>query len=159
MCIRDSFWAKLRVQLHLPPVRSLDLLISPGTLRTIFTHIYLLTRADLHVLTGEERNHFRAWVMGIDLYHVICTWHACIILPDPLTASLSPVSRVVWSIPLRHGPIWPIMIWVSVTIPRVLAGEIAASLSITLCWYTSAGFIAHLQSPIANVQFFIAYTF
>ena len=70
---RDLFWAKLRVQLHLPPVRSLDLLISPGTLRTIFTHIYLLTRADLHVLTGEERNHFRAWVMGIDLYHVICT--------------------------------------------------------------------------------------
>ena len=28
----DLFWAKLRVQLHLPPLRSLDLLISPGTL-------------------------------------------------------------------------------------------------------------------------------
>ena len=27
----DLFWAKLRVQLHLPPLRSLDLLISPGT--------------------------------------------------------------------------------------------------------------------------------
>ena len=29
----DLFWANLRVQLHLPPLRSLDLLISPGTLR------------------------------------------------------------------------------------------------------------------------------
>ena len=28
----DLFWAKVRVQLHLPPLRSLDLLISPGTL-------------------------------------------------------------------------------------------------------------------------------
>ena len=28
----DLFWANLRVQLHLPPLRSLDLLISPGTL-------------------------------------------------------------------------------------------------------------------------------
>ena len=27
----DLFWAKVRVQLHLPPLRSLDLLISPGT--------------------------------------------------------------------------------------------------------------------------------
>ena len=26
----DLFWAKVRVQLHLPPLRSLDLLISPG---------------------------------------------------------------------------------------------------------------------------------
>ena len=29
----DLFWANVRVQLHLPPLRSLDLLISPGTLR------------------------------------------------------------------------------------------------------------------------------
>ena len=29
----DLFWANLRVQLHLPPLRSLDLLISPVTLR------------------------------------------------------------------------------------------------------------------------------
>ena len=28
----DLFWAKVRVQLHLPPLRYLDLLISPGTL-------------------------------------------------------------------------------------------------------------------------------
>ena len=28
----DLFWANVRVQLHLPPLRSLDLLISPGTL-------------------------------------------------------------------------------------------------------------------------------
>ena len=28
----DLLWARLRVQLHLPPLRSLDLLISPGTL-------------------------------------------------------------------------------------------------------------------------------
>ena len=27
----DLFWANLKVQLHLPPLRSLDLLISPGT--------------------------------------------------------------------------------------------------------------------------------
>ena len=27
----DLFWANVRVQLHLPPLRSLDLLISPGT--------------------------------------------------------------------------------------------------------------------------------
>ena len=26
------FWANMRVQLHLPPLRSLDLMISPGTL-------------------------------------------------------------------------------------------------------------------------------
>ena len=31
----DLFWAKLRVQLHLPPLRSLDLLISPGTLSNV----------------------------------------------------------------------------------------------------------------------------
>ena len=35
----DLFWAKVRVQLHLPPLRSLDLLISPGAL----TETYLLT--------------------------------------------------------------------------------------------------------------------
>ena len=29
----DLFWANLKVQLHLPPLRSLDLLVSPGTLR------------------------------------------------------------------------------------------------------------------------------
>ena len=28
----DLFWATLKVQLHLPPLRSLDLLISPGTM-------------------------------------------------------------------------------------------------------------------------------
>ena len=28
----DLFWANVRVQLHLPPLRPLDLLISPGTL-------------------------------------------------------------------------------------------------------------------------------
>ena len=33
----DLFWANLRVQLHLPPLRSLDLLISPGTqIETVF---------------------------------------------------------------------------------------------------------------------------
>ena len=31
----DLFWAKVRVQLHLPPLRSLDLLISPGTLMEV----------------------------------------------------------------------------------------------------------------------------
>ena len=40
----DLFWAKLRVQLHLPPLRSLDLLISPGTLSALhpqaWTYIY-----------------------------------------------------------------------------------------------------------------------
>ena len=36
----DLFWAKLRVQLHLPPLRSLDLLISPGTL-SVFVDVKL----------------------------------------------------------------------------------------------------------------------
>ena len=39
----DLFWAKVRVQLHLPPLRSLDLLISPGTLALhpqAWTYIY-----------------------------------------------------------------------------------------------------------------------
>ena len=31
----DLFWANLKVQLHLPPLRSLDLLISPGTLISV----------------------------------------------------------------------------------------------------------------------------
>ena len=31
----DLFCANLKVQLHLPPLRSLDLLISPGTLMTM----------------------------------------------------------------------------------------------------------------------------
>ena len=40
----DLFWAKLRVQLHLLPLRSLDLLISPGTLGSwCFTLSCLLT--------------------------------------------------------------------------------------------------------------------
>ena len=38
----DLFWAKLRVQLHLPPLRSLDLLISPGTLRCC-TYAHLMS--------------------------------------------------------------------------------------------------------------------
>ena len=37
----DLFWAKLRVQLHLPPLRSLDLLISPGTLSCIHDDEFL----------------------------------------------------------------------------------------------------------------------
>ena len=36
----DLFWANLRVQLHLPPLRSLDLLISPGTLTLAFESGY-----------------------------------------------------------------------------------------------------------------------
>ena len=31
----DLFWAILKVQLHLPPLRSVDLLISPGTLQVM----------------------------------------------------------------------------------------------------------------------------
>ena len=31
----DLFWANLKVQLHLPPLRSLDLLISPGRSRPV----------------------------------------------------------------------------------------------------------------------------
>ena len=33
----DISWAKVRVQLHLPPLRSLDLLISPGTAKVTVT--------------------------------------------------------------------------------------------------------------------------
>ena len=39
----DLFWAKVRVQLHLPPLRSLDLLISPGTLYLTYSVLPLLT--------------------------------------------------------------------------------------------------------------------
>ena len=38
-----SFWANLKVQLHLPPLRSLDLLISPGTLRFFVRDLSLLS--------------------------------------------------------------------------------------------------------------------
>ena len=33
--IHDPFWANLRVQLHLPPLRSLDLAWNPGLLRSL----------------------------------------------------------------------------------------------------------------------------
>ena len=38
----NPFWANVRVQLHLPPLRSLDLLISPGTLKLNFLAFMLL---------------------------------------------------------------------------------------------------------------------
>ena len=41
----DLFWAKLRVQLRLPPLRSLDLLISPGTLMQAPKTMGLYTRS------------------------------------------------------------------------------------------------------------------
>ena len=43
----DLLWAKMRVQLHLPPLKSLDLLISPGTLH------YTLSFMLLNVHGGE----------------------------------------------------------------------------------------------------------
>ena len=62
----DLFWAKLRVQLHLPPLRSLDLLISPGTLKKERKkdapqwHIYSLSQAHsvTQVCTGITQNQF-----------------------------------------------------------------------------------------------------
>ena len=41
----DLFWASLKVQLHLPPLRSLDRLISPGTLLTLHSYS-VLTNTD-----------------------------------------------------------------------------------------------------------------
>ena len=65
----DLFWANLRVQLHLPPLRSLDLLISPGTLiwrwgkREI---IYLSLRChhqnDSCIKMGSDESHFNVSV-------------------------------------------------------------------------------------------------
>ena len=47
----DLFWAKLRVQLHLPPLRSLDLLILPGT---PYCTLVLLSRANVALMTIKK---------------------------------------------------------------------------------------------------------
>ena len=47
----DLFWANLKVQLHLPPLRSLDLLISPGTLGFWVELMLLIYSADLFTPT------------------------------------------------------------------------------------------------------------
>ena len=46
----DLFWANFKVQLHLPPLKSLDLLISPGTLRKVACRILFLYE---HVLSAS----------------------------------------------------------------------------------------------------------
>ena len=48
----DLFWAKLRVQLHLPPLRSLDLLISPGTLNSCVACLALFIASRPRKLKG-----------------------------------------------------------------------------------------------------------
>ena len=55
----DLFWAKLRVQLHLPLLRSLDLLISPGTLLNVQTRNVLNTHCSAGLCQGEGRNKAR----------------------------------------------------------------------------------------------------
>ena len=40
----DLFWANLKVQLHLPPLRSLDFLISPGTLMNLVSNSWFCTQ-------------------------------------------------------------------------------------------------------------------
>ena len=49
----DLFWAKVRVQLHLPPLRSLDLLISPGALRTSTETTRLIRDGQMWLELGE----------------------------------------------------------------------------------------------------------
>ena len=67
----DLFWAKVRVQLHLPPLRSLDLLISPGALlrKKEITFIYRHIATDtvttrmtptLRLMRGSNESHFNA---------------------------------------------------------------------------------------------------
>ena len=46
----DLFWTNLRVQLHLPPLRSLDLLILPGTLPATQSSIFIFISSSS---TGE----------------------------------------------------------------------------------------------------------
>ena len=55
----DLFWAKVRVQLHLPPLRSLDLLISPGTLEQVFCCGYCLYNESLRD-TRQYRTRYQA---------------------------------------------------------------------------------------------------
>ena len=62
----DLFWAKVRVQLHLPPLRSLDLLISPGTLamhdrNRAGTVFYTVPRGTGQSLAGSVRLERRGW--------------------------------------------------------------------------------------------------
>ena len=61
----DLFWAKVRVQLHLPPLRSLDLLISPGALTLKVNETLLKYSLIMGTLTGrwlptsrEKRRHY-----------------------------------------------------------------------------------------------------
>ena len=64
----DLFWANLRVQLHLPSLRSLDLLISPGTLTLAFESGYnysllLLCATDsLLVTETKQRSRTLRWL-------------------------------------------------------------------------------------------------
>ena len=56
----DLFWANLKVQLHLPPLRSLDLSISPGTLRT---HLcwFAFIGEEQKEQTGSWHNRYGLW--------------------------------------------------------------------------------------------------
>ena len=60
----DLFWAKVRVQLHLPPLRSLDLLISPGTLSCFQNSMACYTCAlfTLHWYLDSPLPCIRRWV-------------------------------------------------------------------------------------------------
>ena len=61
----DLFWANSRVQLHLPPVRSLDLLISPGTLIALIQseHGY---NAPFAAPPPSDCIAYRPWPVGTD---------------------------------------------------------------------------------------------
>ena len=55
----DLFWAKFRVQLHLPPLRSLDLLISPGTLYSADIKSKTATYSGAHVSVYSSPDYIR----------------------------------------------------------------------------------------------------
>ena len=63
----DLFWANLRVQLHFPPLRSLDLLISPGTLCYTLRHGLIYTGPRPKALTECSPLDFRrSSIVGVN---------------------------------------------------------------------------------------------
>ena len=56
---QDLIWANVRVQLHFPPLRSLDLLISPGTLRYTRRHRPIYIQVHAQALTECSPLDFR----------------------------------------------------------------------------------------------------
>ena len=105
----DLFWANLKVQLHLPPLRSLDLLISPGNLNSnktrhvIYSRQQSLLQRQIKPQSFElRRNSF--FVPGVD-----ATKEDVKILSFPMSEAWSAVSglhsqRIEWESLLSQLP-------------------------------------------------------